>query len=207
MSRAIFLAVVIAVLPTSPAWAQTPADTSGLFIGGLGGAVFDPEASTLFAGQAGWQQGGWEVFGEVGRIQNVPPEGFEESIDLIANVIAFAQGAPVSLDGRRPAVYGLGVIRWSPWIKRLTPFAEGGVGMARLSVTFHGNADAAVLDELSEDFQTLEATKVMLTAGGGVRIGNVSRLSIDLGYRYFHIFTENPATNGSALYGAAHWRF
>jgi opacity protein-like surface antigen len=104
-----------------------------------------------------------------------------------------------------PAKYGFGGLRWSPSRGAVSPFVEGGVGVAHVNAKVD---EATVLgidisDEVKDDIgDDASATKFLFALGGGVNARISSALSADVGFRYTRIATDDPAINSSLLYGA-----
>ena len=116
---------------------------------------------------------------------------------------------------------------WQQSGRRIAPFAEAGLGFAHLTGDFKVNGldIEDVIEEFAGDFGDLidlddvinrSANEFLLTFGGGVNIGLTRTVSVDAGYRFTRIFTEEftpfldtetPAPNTSMVYGAVKFLF
>ncbi|HEU5186596.1 MAG TPA: outer membrane beta-barrel protein [Gemmatimonadaceae bacterium] len=180
------------------------------FVGAVGGVTFVTETSSIFGAQVGARIApSLFVFGEIGRMQNVLPEDLQDELDLAADLFELEFGTAMELDARVPAFYGLAGIRWSR-NARVTPFVEGAVGFARLSLDLDarvGGMDVSSLIEDALEEEDTEATKFLLAIGGGINARLIEHLRLDVGYRYSRIFTDDPAINTSQVYAAVKFGF
>jgi hypothetical protein len=198
-----------AVMVAAPGLAS--AQDAAPFVGGLGGVTFGTVSSGAVAARAGLPIGSnLSVIFEVGRMQNVMPSAFADDIELLEDLISLEAGVPVTLDVSIPATHGFVGLRYQGRGAAVMPFVEGGFGFARLSasvneITIMGiDFGELVEDELGED---VNATKALLALGGGVRVPVSGAVSLDAGYRYTRIFTEDPAINSSMVYAAINFSF
>jgi opacity protein-like surface antigen len=172
----------------------------------LGGVTFGTVTSAAVAGQGGVRIArDLYVIGEVGYMRNVLPKKIRDEFDDLVDEIENEAGVPVSLTVSIPAKYGFGGLRWSPSRGTVSPFVEGGVGVAHVSAKVD---EAKVLgvdisDEVENELgDDASVTKVLFALGGGVNARISSTLSADIGFRYTRIATEDPAINSSLVYGA-----
>lgn len=184
------------------------------FVGGLAGATMgDAPTSGVFAAQGGVRlKGGLFAIGEFGQMQNLLPQQFQTELDVIARIVELTGGGALTLDGRLTALYGLGGVRVMWPMGRWSPFAEGGAGVTRLriSVDASGSNDAlaaSIEEELRQNNPDTTATQPLLAVGGGINIRASSRWSLDGGYRYYRIFTDDPSINVNSVYGALKFHF
>ena len=145
-------------------------------------------------------------------MQNLLPPEFQTQLDVIARIVGLEGGADLTLDGRLTALYGLGGIRWMRSIGRWAPFVEGAVGMTRLRIQVDASGANSTLandieEELRGDNPDSTAVKPITTVGGGINIRAASRWSVDAGYRYYRIFTDDPTVNVNSVYGALKFHF
>jgi opacity protein-like surface antigen len=108
-----------------------------------------------------------------------------------------------------PAFYGLGGIRWSTDAP-VSPFVEGGLGFANLSIDLHAEIDGVDVTDQAEalfEEEDLDATKFLLAFGGGINARLAEQVRLDIGYRYTRIFTDDPAVNTSAVLAALKFWF
>lgn len=182
-----------------PAFAQ--ADAPRAFIGGLAGATVHEQTAGVLGAQAGIRAaGGLHIIGEAGWLRNVLPGPVQGDIDIVSALLGLG-GSPVAIDARLQAGYGFGGLRWSPVRARLSPFVESGVGAARL--TLHVDAAGDLGEDIEDDLRdSTDATKPLFMAGGGLNVVLGGPVSLDAGYRYTRIFTDEPVINAHAVYGA-----
>jgi opacity protein-like surface antigen len=200
-------AVCTLMCAATPAAAQSQ---SRGFIGGLGGITFGTETSSVFAGQGGVRIARQlVVFGEIGRMQNVLPDEIQDQIDEFVRTFEAETGVDALLEAKVPAFYGLGGIRWSTDAP-VSPFVEGGLGFANLSIDLHAEIDGVDVTDQAEalfEEEDLDATKFLLAFGGGINARLAEQVRLDIGYRYTRIFTDDPAVNTSAVLAALKFWF
>lgn len=200
----VVLALALVLVPVS-AWAQGSSANTPWFVGGLGGLTF----GTVTSGAVGAQFGvrvapNLFVIGEVGRMQNVLPKKLRDEFDNLINDLEFESGLPATVEIAVPATYGFVGVRWiQPG--QVGPFLEAGVGAGHINLTIK-KAEIAGFD-FKNEIETqvgndASATQFLVAVGGGVtaRLGRV--ISLDAGYRFTRIATEDPAINSSMIYAA-----
>lgn len=211
VATVVAMALVLACL-------AVPADAQNLdgrrFVGGLGGATFGTASSSgVFGVQVGQPIGqGTHLIGEFGRFMDVLPADLADLVEEFEDEISDDLGVPVTLEVTIPATYGLVGARWSRAVGRqATAFVEGGVGAARVTVKIReatlGGSDVS---EFVEDIVGAEAPTAMeflFAGGGGVNILLTEDVSVDAGYRFTRIATDDPNANVSAVYGAVKIRW
>lgn len=197
--------IMFSLLPQS-AFAQAP---SSPFVGGLGGVTFGTVSSGAFAARAGVPLApGVSVIFEVGRMQDVLPQELADDLDLVEELIELETG-PITLNVSVPSTYGFGGVRYAK-AGRVSPFVEAGAGVGRISLSvdeaevFGVDISGLIEDELGDD---TNATKFLLALGGGVNVPVGGSASLDVGYRYTRIFTEEPVINSSMVYAAMTFGF
>ena len=190
------------LLLAAPAAAQ-----ERVYVGGLGGVTFNTVSSGVFAGNAGVHVGrGIFVTGEVGRAANVLPKEVEDELDAVRALVEELTGVPVSLRVSLPATYAFGGARWfGPGQGRLRPVVEGGLGVAHLSANIRASLGGVpVPRDVIDDFQPvdLDSNELLFVVGGGITIGLTRTVSVDAGYRFFHLAVEEdaPTSNTSVIY-------
>jgi hypothetical protein len=200
----VLLVVMLACAVAGRAWAQgTPSEPRG-FVGGLGGLTFGTVTSGAVAGRAGAAiTPNLFVIGEVGYMRNVLPKKLRDELDDLADAIVFDTGVPVSLTVSVPSTYGFGGLRWIPSRGRVSPFLEGGVGVAHIRARVD-KAEVLGIDIRDEVEDALgddaTATKFLVALGGGFNARVSAALSADVGFRYTRIATDEPAINSSLVY-------
>ena len=86
----------------------------------------------------------------------------------------------------------------------MTPFVEGGVGVARISLDIDAEAFGInISQEVEDELGDISSTEFMLAVGGGINVSATSNVGFDFGYRYIRIFTDDPSIDTSQVYGAA----
>jgi len=174
-------------------------------VGGLGGVTFGTVTGGAFGAQGGIQIApGLFAIGEVGRMQNVLPKDIRDEIeDEIDNLIG-ESGLDIDLEFKMPATYWFGGLRWAPSGSPVAPFLEGGVGSGHLSVDVSKFEieGVSVLPELKNEFGDMTTTELLIAIGGGVTARLNPSISLDAGYRFTWIHTEDPSVNTSMVYAA-----
>jgi hypothetical protein len=151
-----------------------------------------------------------EAIGDVGRLTNMLPVKIQRDLDGFASEMGTYYGAPLTIDGRAPAIYAFGGLRARRTIgHRMTLFIDGGAGVARGWSRIR--AVAGGVDVSPEVVTALHIKRSeqqpLVSIGGGVGIPLTTRLGLDLGYRYMRIFTEDPRINIGTMTGGFSWRF
>lgn len=200
------------LLTTATGAAAQSASSPRAFVGGLGGLTFGTATSSAIAGQVGVRiSRDLFVIGEIGRMWDVTPSEISDQIETGIDFLE-QQGIPVNLDFSVPAFYGFGGIRWAQSGRRVAPFVEGGIGFGHLTAEVSGTIAGINVDEFLEeaefgelaDFSTNE---VLIAFGGGANISLTPSVSVDAGYRYTHIFVDDPSVNTSMVYAAVKIHF
>jgi opacity protein-like surface antigen len=145
------------------------------------------------------------VIAEVGQMSDVMPSSIRDEIDeMIAEISA--EGVSASLSLRAPATYAFGGVRWSGR-GRVSPFVEAGGGSADISLdveafTIDGIDFTSTFRQFLSEEEDLETTAGMLVVSGGITAALSRVVSIDAGYRFARILTEDPAVNVSSAHVA-----
>jgi opacity protein-like surface antigen len=223
----VLIGAVMAIGLAAPAAAQDPPGPR-MFAGGLAGVTFGTETSSAIAGQFGVRIArDLFVIGEFGRMQNVLPDEVADQLPLAEEFFEAIVGIPLNIELKSPALYAFGGIRWQQSGRRLAPFAEAGVGFAHLTgdIKVNGLEIEDILEQFGAGFGDVidldevidrTANEFLLAFGGGVNIGLTRNLSVDAGYRFTRIFTEEftqlletevSAPNTSVVYGAVKFLF
>jgi outer membrane protein with beta-barrel domain len=208
----VLFGAVMTIGLAAPAAAQDPPGPR-MFAGGLAGVTFGTETSSAIAGQFGVRIArDLFVIGEFGRMQNVLPDEVADQLPLAEEFLEGILGLPVNIEIKAPALYGFGGVRWAQSGRRIAPFAEAGLGFAHLTgdLKVNGVDIENILEEFGADFgdvSDLSTNEFLLAFGGGVNIGLTPTMSVDAGYRFTRIFTEESAPNTSMVYGAVKFLF
>ena len=207
MRLRVWLMLIGTSICANPLQAQ---ERSAGFAGGLGGATVGDQRGAVYGVRTGVGIGkGLFVVGEAGRIQNVLPGDVQTELDVVERLIEL-QGIDVSIDASVPVFYGMGGVRWALRRGRVSPFLEAGAGFARLSLDVDAVVDGAdISEDLLRDLEDegIEATKFLFSTSGGISLAVQSAWTIDVGYRYARIFTDDPRTNVNVVFGALHYNF
>jgi hypothetical protein len=196
--------LILAVAGAVPASAQNERG----FVRGLGGVTFGTaETSAIYGGGGGLAIGpGLQITGEFGRIEDVLPAELKDALALVSALLSLQLGLPVTFDATAPTYYGLAGVRYSVPRGRLRPFAEAQGGLAH--ITFDVDATVAGIDvsrELEDEAGIASGDDFLLGLGGGIVVMFTDRVGFEAGYRYGRIFTDDPAININAVYGAIHF--
>jgi hypothetical protein len=199
------------LLTTATGAAAQGASSPRAFVGGLGGLTFGTATSSAIAGQVGVRiSRDLFVIGEVGRMWDVTPSEVSDDIETGIDFLE-QQGIPVNLEFSVPAFYSFGGIRWAQSGRRINPFVEGGVGFARLTGEVSGTIGGVNVDDFLEEFDAelgdFATNEVLIAFGGGANISLTPSVSVDAGYRYTHIFVDDPSVNTSMVYAAVKIHF
>lgn len=207
MRRVIIALAVLAGTVVLPSRIHAQSSDATLLVGGLGGVTFGTVSSAGAAGRVGFKLAP-NVFliGEAGRMGNVMPKELEEFAQFLEDDLEFELGAPVTLEFSVPANYGFVGVRFVQPRQSLNLFAEAGIGAGQISVNL-SKAEVLgidVTDDVNDliDDEVPSETKVLFALGGGLNVPMGQRTSIDVGYRYTRIATEDPAINSSMVYAA-----
>jgi opacity protein-like surface antigen len=188
------------------------------YVQGLVGAARTSETDTVYAGLGAWGLNGrLDVFGEVGRMRNALGPDLRDRLDAIetqlraSNKAQFGTEFPIVFEPLVPTWYGFGGVRWHrPSPGRLSVYAEGGAGTARLDpqvhLTVNGenlDSEAAALTGLGNGRQQLE---FLAGGGAGVALRAWKRIRIEGGYRYMRMFGD-AKTNINRVHVGAGWTF
>lgn len=208
MKRFITAAVLILASGVAPANAQ-PAP--GGFVRGFGGVSFLSETGGVFGLSAGAHvTRSIDVFGDVGRITNMLPRKIQRDVDAAARQFGNFYGAPVAIDLEAPGVYGLGGVRVGhTTAQRFKVFVEAGGGAARGTSEISAIAGGVnVSSQVTAALNLKESvTEPLVMVGGGIGIPLGSRLTLDLGYRFMRIFTEDPRIDTASMTAGVNWSF
>jgi opacity protein-like surface antigen len=211
--RALVLAAAIVVIPGA-SYAQSPR----AFVSGAGGFATTPDGTSgALVGEAAVRiASNLYAIGDIGRLRNVQPSDLQPAVDTTTLVLSNT-GLSVTGTARVPAWYSTGGLRFQiPTRGRLTPYAFGGLGVARLtpSATFTyasgtiGASTPAVGDDVTSqivslgDFtQPAATTALMVSGGGGVQAPVARHLMVDAGYRLARIAANTPFTAQGLTFG------
>ena len=209
MRKTLAVAMIGVALLMAPrlAAAQTSAPDARIYAGGLAGVTFGSETGAIFGGRVGFRVArNLHVFAEVGRITDVTPKELSDQIDEALEVVP--DDIALTFEVKVPSTYFIGGARWSQTRGRFGPFVEGGIGVGHLTLDATLIVDGV---DLSNDLRELigdndSMTKVLFAFGGGVNITVTPIISVDTGYRFTYIATEDPSVKCSAVYGMVNFR-
>jgi len=190
------------------------------YIAGAGGFAITPQTTS---GDA-LVEGGVRVaphlmlFGDLGQYHNVQPSDVQPAIDSTVAMLSSSQGLTTIGDGRVPATYALGGLRYEiATSTRVTPYVLGGIGFAHLTPTAQftyssgtmpdGTTPTAGTDITSQlvnaGFFTAPASSnaFMYTLGGGIQVPVATHWNVDVGYRFSRIAADTPLNAQGATFG------
>ena len=186
MGRVLGIVGVIVLLPVAAA-----AQGSGVLVSGLGGATVGTTSGPFVGGRiAGDFGNGVQPFGEVGWVGDALPQSIRDQVDEVLDDFDIG---PVDLDVDLRAVYGLFGVRWVPPSEAsVQPYVEGAIGVTRLSASF--SARIGGIEFTEDDLPVGIPTSVTEPAagfGGGVLVRMTPAVSLDVGYRYMFISSDD----------------
>lgn len=187
--------------------AQSPQSTPSGFAGVMGGLTFGATTSNAIAGNGGIGIApGLFVFGEFGYMRNVAPREAQDLIDQAVAQLERQYGVPVTIDMVNPQIYTFAGMRWSPSSGRVSPFVEGGVGIGRVSIKVRrytiGNEDLRKQAQDMVDDEGSGETALLFVVGGGVNAPISKSASVDIGFRYTRLATEDTPISTKMVYAA-----
>ena len=225
----VFTVLTVFLLIAAPSFAQTEHG----YIEGTGRITVSSaaaSASGLLSGNAQAEVGARVAphvmaFGDVGRFRDLQPATLQASVDSTVAMLSASDGLNVLGTARTPANYLVGGLRLGiPTHSRLSPFALGGIGFARLSpkarLTYSNGtipgADPALAgpsagqdvtsDIVNAGAFTLPAafSALMLSLGGGATLDLSKRWGADAGYRFSRIAGDTPLRAQGATFGVSY---
>jgi len=179
-------------------------------IRGIGGVTFVTESGVLIGGSfAAPAADNVQVTGEFAWMSNVLPNSFQDDLDAVASFLAFQLRAPVVIDAKVRAFYGMTGIRYDFESQgKAKPFVEANVGFGRLNIRVDATAAGVDISDLFEQAAEVESKSNFMTAlGGGLGFALNDVTGVDVGARYIRIFTSDPSINTAAVYGALRYKF
>lgn len=216
MKRTTFIALALCLL-SSPVLAQATdqfgrrAPVTRGYVEGIGGLTFGTESATMFGGEIGFDLSeNVEVYGSVGRMQNIAPSYINEQLDVLDDVLTALTGQVWDFSVKAPSFFGVGGLKMRvPMEGNMRPYVLGGIGFGSIDVNISEIDLGDVTEVLIADGHLLrediEATKMMFELGGGIEVP-VGGLHLDLGYR-FGKFLGIEDANVSRAYAGVGFRF
>ena len=214
--KVISIAAALVALTAAPSMAQTERG----YISGAGGFAVSPDTTSGdVLGEAGVRVAPHLlVFGDVGQFHNLQPSDVQPAVDSTTATLSGSTGLNVIGTARVPAWYSVGGLRFEvPTHSRVSPYALGGIGFARLTPTAQFTYSSGTLPDGSTpsvgddvttqlvtagDFTTPAATNAfMFTLGGGVEVPVARHWAIDAGYRFSRVATDTPVNAQGATFG------
>ena len=205
------LSLLAAVAVAQPAMAQDKG-----FVRAMVGATVGTESGAVFAGTFGFKVAPKAmIFGEVGNLSNMLPKEVNDQVDVAAAKIANAEGGKSSSTSSASATYGLFGVRFNARdVSRAHTFIEVGAGVAHVKssveAVIRGSASLQgdISDQVSTGFtDATPETKPAYALGFGLALGVTKSTSIEMGYRFMHILTEDISAKTSKIYGAFKFGF
>jgi opacity protein-like surface antigen len=178
---------------------------------GFGGVTFMSETAGIVGMSVGVQvRPRLEIFAEGGRLTNVLPHSLQRDLDDVARSFGNYYGAPLRIDGRAPAVYGLAGVRLSHQVgTRARIYIDAGAGSARGTSDISaraGGRDVSTSVVAALGIKKSE-TGGLIAAGGGFMVEVTRRLGFEMGYRFMRIFTDDPRINTANMSAGLRWGF
>lgn len=149
-------------------------------IGGQVGVTFQANTAPFIAAEvAGHVTPALQIYGTVGRLQDILPGEIQDLLAFIDD----------RLDASAPAVFAVGGVRGVAPRGAVRPYGLGGAGITHLSgkIEFDGRDVTALgLAVAGFDEDELETTELAFELGGGVLIPFGSAF-LDAGYRFLRL--------------------
>ena len=203
------IAVILLLGTTAmPALAQSP---SPMFVRGFGGVSFMSETGGVFGATLGVRvTRTLDIIGDVGRLTNMLPRTIQRDLDDAARAMGTFYGAPLTIEARAPGLYALGGLRASrTTANRIKLFIEGGGGVARGTSDISARAGSADVSREVRSALRIKSSErralVMVGAGAGIPL--TGHLTLDLGYRFMRVFTDDPRINTGTMTAGFNWGF
>jgi len=203
---------LLAVLAVAqPAMAQEKG-----FVRALVGATVGTESGAVFAGTVGFKVASkGMIFGEVGGMTNMLPKSVSDEIDVAAAKVANAEGGKASSTSKATATYGLFGARINMRdVSRAHTFLEIGAGVAHVKSDVEAviRGSASLQGDISDQVVTgftsaTPSTKPAYAIGFGLALGVTKSTSIEMGYRFMHILTDDVSAKVSKIYGGFKFGF
>ena len=209
------ISVAAALLAPCAALAQV-APPEKAFVRPLVGATMGAGPGALYGATFGLKTGPkLHITGELGGMTNILPPSVADDVDVAAAIVADSKGGKHSSSASARATYGLvGVRRAMPEVSGAKTFIEFGVGAAKVRSTV--SAQIRGSEALQGDISSLVSTpftastpttEAMVSIGGGIILGVTRTTAVEVGYRYAHVFTDNPGINMSNIVGGFRFGF
>jgi hypothetical protein len=171
-------------------------------IGGHVGATFGTEAAPFFAGEvAGNITRDLQIYGTVGRMNNVLPSSVQDDLDDVSAFLTALTGVRWDFEATAPAFFGVGGVRYLvPTGGAARPYALGGVGFGAISLKVEEVDLGDITDDLVSDgyLDDDAINKLAFEFGGGVLVP-FGRAYVDVGYRFMK-FVDAEDVNISRAY-------
>ena len=215
--KLIWMAAALVALTAAPSMAQ---QAERGYISAAGGFAVSPDTTSgnVLA------EGGvriaphLSVFGNVGQFHDLQPSDVQPAVDATTASLSQSSGLDLVGNGRVPAWYSVGGLRFDvPTRGRVTPYALGGIGFARLSPTatftyqsgtMPNGTTPSVGDDVTSEIVSAGAftapaasNSFMFTLGGGVAVPVARHWDVDAGYRYSRIDADAPINTQGMTFG------
>jgi opacity protein-like surface antigen len=157
-----------------------------------GGMTRAARDDRFVSGELGVRLGFFEVDGEVGRFNDVLPNGIADQLTRLLN----DRGLGVQAKATLPATYALASVRLISPSGVVRPFISGGYGVARVEPRLDIDISGLPVSDVFGIAVAKKENDQMVTAGAGLRFAVAPRVHIDATYRYVWIFSDfRPDTN------------
>lgn len=207
MNKVIHTTLIVASLLTFAPAAASAQDRG--FVGGHFGVTFGTEAAPFVSGEvAGHVTRDLQIYGTVGRMNNVLPSSVQDDLDDVSQFLTLVTRVRWDFEASAPAFFGTAGVRYLvPTGTPARPYVLGGVGFANIGIKVEEVDLGDVTDDLVDDgyLDDDNINKLALEFGGGL-IVPVKSMYIDLGYRFMKLMDADDV-NISRAYGGIGVRF
>jgi opacity protein-like surface antigen len=187
---------------------QASAQDGGL-VGGNFGVTFGTEAAPFFSGEvAGHVARDVQIYGTVGRMNNVLPSSVQDDLDDVSAFLTMTTRMRWDFKATAPALFGTAGVRYLvPTGSPARPYVQGGVGFANIGLKVEEVDLGEVTDDLVDEgyLDDDNINKMAIEFGGGL-IVPLRAMYIDLGYRFMKLLDADDV-NISRAYGGIGVRF
>jgi opacity protein-like surface antigen len=205
--RSLLVAVLGSLVISRAAAAQPPQESKG-YAEVVAQSSFGNVTSQSFGAEFGFTvMPNVQIFGELGRMNNIATEDISTAAQQVAGALAQVQ-SNVGYTVKQPVTFGVAGVRYVvPTSAKVQPYVMAGAGIAKVTqnaaFTVAGSDVTANLSQVQYGGITLGSdlsgsfTKPMLSIGGGVAWPVSQQIVLDFQYRYGRIFADDGGINVS----------
>ena len=199
----VLVSALTALCPTAAS-----AQERGL-VGGQFGMTFGTETAPFFVGEvAGHVSRDLQIYGTVGRMNNVLPSSVQDTLDDVSALLTLLTRVRWEFEASAPTFFGTAGVRYLvPTGAAARPYVQSGIGFANIALTVEEIDLGDVTDDLVDEgyLDDDKINKLGIEFGGGVIIGAKS-MFLDVGYRFMKLL-DTDDVNISRAYGGIGVRF